>query len=33
MIKLTIDNIVVEPNGILNLKRGYGKSLKNIYQL
>ena len=31
MIKLTIINILGQPNGILNLKKGYDKTLKHIY--
>ena len=30
MIKLTIVNILGQPNGILDLKKGYDKTLKNI---
>ena len=30
MIKLTIINILGQSNGILDLKEGFGKSLKNI---
>ena len=31
MIKLTIINILGQPHGILNLKKGYDKTLKHIY--
>ena len=30
MIKLTIINILGQPNGILDLKKGFDKALKNI---
>ena len=30
MIKPTIINILAEPNGILDLKNGFDKALKNI---
>ena len=30
MIKLTIVNILGQPNGILDLKKGFDKTLKNI---
>ena len=30
MIKLTILNFLGQPNGILNLKKGYDKTLENI---
>ena len=30
MIKLTIINILGQPNGILDLKKGFGEALKNI---
>ena len=30
MIKLTIFNILGQPNGILDLKKGFDKTIKNI---
>ena len=30
MIKLTIFNILGQPNGILDLKKGFHKTIKNI---
>ena len=30
MIKLAIFNILGQPNGMLDLKKGFGKTLKNI---